>query len=79
MFAIIFTEIDWKYLSWVKKWQSQKEAKNYSKSNFFLNKFENGQILRKGFDLMETTFFCQTSEMRQILSKTCFLLKMRNI
>ena len=23
---------------------------------FFLNKFENGQILRNGFDLMETTF-----------------------
>ena len=39
----------------LKKMTSQKEAKNDTES-IFSNKFEKVQILRKGFDLMETTF-----------------------
>ena len=46
----------------------------------FLHESEKGQILKKGFDWMETTFFVvQTSEMGQLLQKTVFLLKMRDI
>ena len=43
------------------------------KKFFFLNDFEKGEILRKGFSLKETTFFYQTSETGQILPKTVFL------
>ncbi len=45
----------------------------------FLNEFEKGQILKKGFGLMETTFFVQTSEMGQLSQKTVLLLKMSSI
>ncbi len=40
VFWNIFAEIDWNVHFWVKKLPSQKEAKNYSESNIFLNKFE---------------------------------------
>ena len=49
----------------------EKEAKNYSE-RFLVEKFEKGE---ENFDLLETTFFCQTGEMGQILTKTVFLLK----
>ena len=35
------------------------DAKNYPKSNFFLSEFEMGQVLRKGYDLMETKVFIE--------------------
>ena len=35
--------------------------------------FEKGKILKKFFDLMETTFFVQTSDTGQILPETVFL------
>ena len=35
-----------------------------------------GQILRIGFDLMETNFFGQTSETGQIIPKTVFFHKL---
>ena len=45
---------------------------------FFHNKLEMEQILRKGFDLMQTTFF-QSSEMEEIIPKTVLLLKMSHL
>ncbi len=53
---------------------SQKEDEEYSEIIFF-NKSEKGQILRKILILNGTTFFGQTSETGQILTKTVFLLK----
>ena len=47
-----------------------------SRRLIFLNKCETGQILRKGFDLMEMNFFGQNSNMGQILPKNVLLLKM---
>ena len=41
---------------------------------FFLNLFEKGQILKKGFDLMEIIFSVQTIEIGQILPETVLLL-----
>ena len=42
----------------------------------FSQKFEKRQILRKGFNLIETIFLCQTCEMGQLLPKIVLLLKM---
>ena len=50
-----------------------------SRVRFFLNEFEKGYILKNSFDLMETTFFVQTSEMGQIFPKTVLLLIMSHI
>ncbi len=36
----------------------------------FLNEFEMGQFQKKGFDLMETTYFGQTCETEQIFPKS---------
>ena len=45
----------------------------------FVNKLETEQILRIYFDLMEMTFFGQTSDMGQIIQKTVLLIKMSHI
>ena len=68
-----------KFLFNVKKVTIQKEAKNYSESNFFLNKFEKGKFLRKDFDLMETNFLFKPVKPGKILPKTVLLLKMSHI
>ena len=71
VFWIIYAQIDWKLPIWWKKRDYQKETKKYTESTF-LNNFEKGLILRNGFDLMETTFLGQTSEVGQIISKEDF-------
>ena len=48
-----------------KKWHLRKKLW-IPQGEIFLNEFEMGQILKIGFDLMETTFFVQTSEMVQL-------------
>ena len=61
----ILAEIDKKLILRTKKWHLRKKLR-ISQGEIFLNEFEKGQILKKGFDLMETTFFVQTSKMVQI-------------
>ena len=46
---------------------------------FFLNDFEMGQILRKSYDLMVTTFFGQFNEIGQIFNENSFALKMSHL
>ena len=58
---------------------SQNEAKNYSESFLFFSTGLNRERSLGKFDLMETTFFGQASEMGQILMKTVFLLIIRHL
>ena len=44
-------------------------SKELIRKLLFINKFEMWQIMRKGFDLIETTFFGQTIETGQIYRK----------
>ncbi len=52
----IFTEISKKLLFVVKKETIEERAKNYSESYFFSTSLKMVQILRNGFDLMQTFF-----------------------
>ena len=67
MFGSIFAEISWKLLFLSKILIPQKESKKYSEMIFF-QQVRNGANPEENFDLMETSFFGQSSEMEQLLT-----------
>ncbi len=75
----IFAEIDWKLLFLGKKRDYLRKKLGNTHNFFFLNKFEKGANPEKFFNLIETTFFGQTSKMGQILTITFFILKMSHV